>query len=175
MQWQISPPLRVGPHPCRPPLAFCAANRIDRGNRTPSSSRLLVGCARSSRHSVPLRGKPNKRAASTQCTHKSGGSAGHTVLLSRSATPHARLEHGGVGSDLGLKRWYDESFSPRVRKPVENVEKWRETLLTRDHGFGILDGLWKCLSAGQGGTLFDNRYDVPESVRNHPGFRARMG
>jgi len=24
-------------------------------------------------------------------------------------------------------------------------------------------------------TLFDNRYDVPESVRPHSGFRARMG
>jgi len=57
---------------------------------------------------------------------------------------------------------------------VENAEKRRETLLTREAAFGILDWLWWCLSAGQGGTLFDNRYDVPESVRNHPGFRARM-
>ena len=59
--------------------------------------------------------------------------------------------------------------------PVENAKKTGETMLTRGCEFAILVWLWECLSAGQGGlTLFDNRYDVPESVRNHPGFRARM-
>ena len=66
-------------------------------------------------------------------------------------------------------------FRPCLRKPVENEEKRGETVLTSRREFAILDGLWKCLSAGQGGlSLFDNRYDVPESVRNHPSFRARM-
>jgi len=66
-------------------------------------------------------------------------------------------------------------FRPGLRKPVENEEKRGETVLTSRSEFAILDGLWKCLSAGQGGlSLFDNRYDVPESVRNHPSFRARM-
>jgi hypothetical protein len=38
-------------------------------------------------------------------------------------------------------------------------------LTTRD-GVRILAWLLTCLSAGQGGlSLFDNRYDVPESVR----------
>ena len=31
------------------------------------------------------------------------------------------------------------------------------------------------LDRGVEQTLFDNRYDVPESVRPHSGFRARMG
>jgi len=45
----------------------------------------------------------------------------------------------------------------RLRKPVENAEKTGETVLTRRCEFAILGGLWKCLSAGQGGlSLFDN-------------------
>ena len=54
---------------------------------------------------------------------------------------------------------------------MENVN----LVLTLKYEIGILVGLEGRHSAGQGGLpLFDNRYDVPESVRNHPSFRARM-
>jgi hypothetical protein len=46
-------------------------------------------------------------------------------------------------------------------------------VLTVRHSFRILVELFAVfisLSAGQGGLLFDNRYDVPESVRNHSAF-----
>ena len=48
-------------------------------------------------------------------------------------------------------------------------------VLTVRHSFRILVELYAVfvsLSAGQGGLLFDNRYDVPESVRNYSSFSS---
>ena len=67
---------------------------------------------------------------------------------------------GGSISMLAVQVVESEVSDPRprrLRKPVENAEKTGETVLTRRCEFAILGGLWKCLSAGQGGlSLFDN-------------------
>ena len=46
-----------------------------------------------------------------------------------------------------------------------------QTEVDKISGSVKLDRFVGCHSAGQGGqSLFDNRYDVPESVRPHSGF-----
>src|SRR5271157_411839 len=68
-------------------------------------------------------------------------------------------------------------FSERLRKGVENGNLGGNGVLTfwRRVLFSIGSLVATLLDREAEQTLFDNRYDVPESVRPHSGFRARMG
>ena len=60
-----------------------------------------------------------------------------------------------------------------LRNFVEK-KKWCEWAVDKFGRDVILGWFVGCHSAGQGGQLlFDNRYDVPESVRPHLGFEHR--
>src|SRR5215472_5452265 len=68
--------------------------------------------------------------------------------------------------------WTSEVVAPRpIRRSVAACGKRMKMALNAvDKRRRLWHTRWALvvLSAGQGGTLFDNRYDVPESVRNHP-------
>ena len=66
----------------------------------------------------------------------------------------------------------------RLMRSLRIVVEITKRVLTVRHSFRILVELYAVfvsLSAGQGGLLFDNRYDVPESVRNHSSFSSTNG
>jgi hypothetical protein len=64
-----------------------------------------------------------------------------------------------------------------VRQTVENRKDFSNRVLTFPLSLLLLESsLVATLQDREAEqTLFDNRYDVPESVRPHSGFRARMG
>jgi hypothetical protein len=68
-----------------------------------------------------------------------------------------------------VRRFFDE-FPQHLWK----TGKGPREMLTRSHLFRIVTVCQYAFLQDRGALLFDNRYDVPESVRNHSAFRARM-
>jgi hypothetical protein len=79
---------------------------------------------------------------------------------------YTRATNAGVGlADLKFGHYTGD-----LLKNVENKNEV-ETAVDKGGGSDRMDRFDGCHSAGQGGQLlFDNRYDVPESVRPHSGF-----
>src|SRR5262249_17147298 len=93
--------------------------------------------------------------------HYEGASFLHSSRGAGRAAQNDRARRRMKEIEAGLRE-----FLEKKKRSEWGVEKPREN--------AILDWFAGCHSAGQGGQpLFDNRYDVPESVRPHLGFEHR--